>query len=573
MGLIQHIPSWKGKLVLSFAVIVLVFVATAGFNLIQVRGIGQQITQQNEKVANQLMARDLLVLTQELKDISSGLMISRDLQYVDKYYAKRAEFESLLRTIGNTATTDEQRQWRSQLLMARTDLLDLFDRAVSIMQNKGFSETDIQINTASLYKETQQKRDTLFDLISKFDADFSRDADKAVASSEIKLNFTSLVMVVASGFVLCITIAISIWLLRSFLKPVNKLQQAAAKMAEGDFRHNIRSVALDEFGQLSREFDRMIDHVRTMLQGTHAIASSLSERSGRFRHFAQVTASANSSILTAIEEISTGADQQASQTEKSTQLVTELAEEVADISRHTDEMHALSQEARGNTRTGSAAVLQLQSAADRSDELLQQVMAAMDSFIADSVQIGHIVRTISEISTETNVLAVNAAIEAARAGQHGRGFSVIAEQVRQLSDETGASAKSIGKLTASLQGQIARVRTQMGSVQEAANVQGKKLNDTLQSFQSIEGSIDRLHGHMELVQQKAHQAEASNASFADTLTLVAAIAEETAAGVQEVNSTSIEQNDAIHQIAMQSDDIHGLAEQLFSGMSRFQIEN
>lgn len=572
MGWRTMTVSWKGKLLLSFALLALAFLGVAGFNQQQVRGIEEQFDHQMAKTEQQLLARDLLVMTQELKDISSGLMISRDLTYVDTYNKKRAEFEALISRIGNTAETDEQRAWRSELVMARTNFLELFDRAVSLMQNKSLTDRDIQKNTDSLYRETQQERDRVFELVSRFDADFSRAANAAAAASRSSLAHTTAVMAVASLLVLLLTLAVSAYLLQAFLRPVRRLQRAAAVLAEGDFRQPIGSTSRDEFGQLSREFDRMMAQVRTMLQGTHGIASSLSERSGRFRHFAQVTASANASIVRALEEISTGADQQAAQTEQSAQLVAELADEVAGISGHAEHVHALSREASGNTRTGSQAVLQLQAASGRSEELLGAAAAAMERFVADSEQIGRIVRTIRDIATETNVLAVNAAIEAARAGQHGRGFSVIAGQVRQLADETASSAGSITQLIGALQEQTHEVRQQMHSVQDAAAVQSGKLADTLQSFRSIEASIEQLHGRLELIREQTHAAKTRNAGFAETLTLVAAIAEETAAGVQEVNSTSVEQHEAIQQIAAQSDDIHELAQQLFEGMSRFKTE-
>jgi methyl-accepting chemotaxis protein len=235
-------------------------------------------------------------------------------------------------------------------------------------------------------------------------------------------------------------------------------------------------------------------------------------------------------------------------------------------------MQELSSLAKSNTHSGAQAVLHLKTAANRSEELLLQVSETMNNFISDSVKIGHIVRTISEISTETNVLAVNAAIEAARAGQHGRSFSVIAEQIRQLSDQTGQSAKSIAALTSSLQGQIADVREHMDSVIEATSMQDKQLHNTLASFHSIESSIERLHEHMDQIHSKVRNAEGRNSEFADSLALVAAISQETAAGVQEVNSTSAQQDAAIQQIASQSVDMYGLAQQLFDEMRQFNFE-
>ena len=134
------------------------------------------------------------------------------------------------------------------------------------------------------------------------------------------------------------------------------MQKAVSRIAAGDLTHTINSTAKDELGQLSNSFDQMINQVRLMLGATKGIASSLSAHSHEFHRFSQLTASANSDILKAIHEISTGADEQAMKTESSSMLIAELEAEIRDISAYTNEMKRSSDEAAVGTQQGTASV-------------------------------------------------------------------------------------------------------------------------------------------------------------------------------------------------------------------------
>jgi methyl-accepting chemotaxis protein len=561
------------KLILSFTLIVTFFAAAGWFQMLQQNNIRAQIDVQNLEVSKNLLSMNLKQATEQLAAIHAALVISKKNEgATELYLEKKKGFMSYVKQIGETASTSEERKWRAKLNTVSEEYTATFAAAEEIILNPSLSAAELSKQLEQQFALSQTHKEYIFELVDQFNDTYMKAAEAAVARSQELFHQSERFTYVSMAAAILLAITISIILIRSFLKPIRGLHRTMSLIAEGDLRHRVGSSARDELGQLSQHFDHMMDKVRYLLIQMNTIGTSLTAHSESSQLFARSTAASNHDILRAIHEISAGADKQASQTELSTLLVSELAEEVTDIARQTGEMQQLSLLARDNTRTGSEVVMQLQAAANRSDELLGHVAAAMNSFISDSVMIGHIVRTIGDISTETNVLAVNAAIEAARAGKYGRGFAVIADQVRQLSEQTNKSAKSIAGITSSLQGQIAEVRKHMDSVMQAAAVQDKQLDNTLQSFRSIESSIDRLHEHMDQIHHKVNKVEGRNSSFADSLTLVAAIAQETAAGVQEVNSTSIEQHAAIQHIASQSVDMYGLAQQLFVEMRQFKFE-
>jgi methyl-accepting chemotaxis protein len=561
------------KLIASFAGVFLIFLAVALFNLNQVSQIKKSMNNQNDKVDLKVMALELKEMVQELNIIASGLEISKKPEYIDKYNSKRQAYNDMVKRIGDTATTPELKKWRGQMIQASVDYINNFDSAAKMVQDPNMKPLDLNINLLYLYGESQTLKDTIFGLVDKFYVTYAQDAQQSISTSTTLLDTTSRVMLIVGLIVLLITIVIAYLLTRSFTRPIIRLQKAVSLIAAGDLRHQINSSSQDELGQLSHSFDHMIEQVRLMLGNTQQIASSLSDHAHSFQSFSQITASANSDILKAIHEISSGTDEQAKATEQSSRIIAELEEEILYISQYTDLMKQTNLEASKNTHKGTSSVRELKQASEESQEVLHKVTSAMESLSSSSNQIGKITQSITEISTQTNVLTLNAAIEAARAGAHGKGFSVIADEVRGLSLQSSNSSKMIGQIIQSLQKQIQELQLIMREARENTLKQNSKVTETLDSFEGIEKSMLKITSQIEQIHEKIDHTRIKNDKLIESVQFVSSIAQETAAGVEEVNSTSIEQDGSIHRIAEQSDDMLKLSRKLFHEISKFQIDS
>jgi methyl-accepting chemotaxis protein len=562
----------RTKLIASFTGVLIIFLSVAIFNLSQVGQIKKSMDTQNEKVDLKVMALELKEMVQELNIIASGLEISKKPEYIEKYNNKRQAYNDMVKRIGDTAATPELRKWRSQMIQASVDYINNFDTAARMVQDPNMKPLDLEKNLQYLYGESQMLKDTIFGLVDKFYLTYTQDAEQAIKSSTTMLDTTGSVMLIVSLAVLLVTIVIAFLLTRSFTRPIRRLQQAVSLMAAGDLRQQINSSSQDELGQLSHSFDYMIKQVRLMLGQTQQIASSLSEHAHSFHSFSQVTASANADVLKAIHEISSGTDEQAAVSEQSSMLIAELETEILHISQYTDLMKNTSMDASSNTRKGTTSIHELKEASEHSEQILKKVNEAMETLSSSSSQISKITRSITEISTQTNVLALNAAIEAARAGEHGKGFSVIADEVHGLSKQSNESSKMIEQITTMLQQQILDLQSIMGEAREYTLTQNNKVGETLNSFEGIEQSMQAITSQIGQIHEKIDQARIKNEKLVESVQFVAAIAQETAAGVEEVNSTSIQQNDSIFRIAKESDDILSLSQKLFEEISKFRID-
>ncbi|WJH34674.1 methyl-accepting chemotaxis protein [Paenibacillus sp. CC-CFT747] len=495
MGIIRSI-TLKARLVGSFAAIVAVFVGAAVFNSCQLNRMAELQDVQTAKLSLKQMAMELKVQVQEMKDLSSGLMISRQAIYIEKYRDQRPSFTETIRRIGDSAETEEQMLRRSLLITASVEYLETFDRAVKVIQDPGLTPVDVQTNIESMYKQAQEQRDRIFELVDGFYQDYLRDSEEAVQAASRTMEESSRVLTASSAAAVVFTLAVSFLLTRSFSRPIRVLQAAVARLAEGDLRQRIGSASRDELGQLSQSFDRMTERVQAMLGQSREIASTLAGHSRSLHAFSEQTSAANADIQRAIEEISSGTAQQAGQAETSASLIAGLEEEMEGIRSSTEGMRNAVGGTSGQLRMGSLSMQALGEAASHSEELLEQAVRDMNELALHSAEIGTITKTISEVSKQTHILALNAAIEASRAGEQGRGFSVIAEEVRKLSLETEQSSRRIGEMVESLQTQTRKTDSNLAEVREGLYAQNRQVAVTLGSFEGIRLSMEDVDGRM-----------------------------------------------------------------------------
>lgn len=559
------------KLILGFTGILIIFSAVALYNLGQVNQIKRQIAVQNSAMDKKVLA---LELVQHLNNVSSAattMIGTQNLELIGQYNSFFDPFKDSVVLMGQKAATPEQRQWAKQLEELSKHFTGTVAEAVKMLQDESADPLVVIEKMDELKDAAKKDSDEIAKLADNFHSSYTREAIEAVSQSRGLLDSTVQASLVGVAAVIVVSIAVAWLLIRAFSKPIRRLQRALEAIAEGDLRHTINAGTKDELGQLSDSFDHMIDKVNDMLGNTQRIALTLAEYSSSFRQFSQTTASANAEIVHAIEAISAGADQQATRSERSAQLIYNLEQAVNEITSHTATMAATGMAAMHNTQSGAQSVESLKAAADRSDEMLRNVTAAMEALSSSSQQIDRMANTIAQVSHQTNILALNASIEAARAGSHGKGFGVIAEEVRLLSLETKDSSAFISQSVQSLSRQMKDVRHHLEQARISLDTQYERVDDTLDAFRSINRSIAEITSQVEQVALKAKTTQQQNESLSQSIQFVAGIAEETAASVQEVNSTSNAQDASIRRIAQQADDINDLSQKLFLEINRFQI--
>lgn len=234
-------------------------------------------------------------------------------------------------------------------------------------------------------------------------------------------------------------------------------------------------------------------------------------------------------------------------------------------------MLTTSEAANRNRQQGSETVTALRQSSQDSRVSISKVYGALDKLVSQSKDISRITHSITEISKQTNILSLNAAIEAARAGAAGKGFAVIADEVRQLSIQTNDSSVLISRIIQELGAGMADFQGHMMETRDRLEQQDHQVEQTLASFAAIDESITGISIQIGQIHHKVEQTRTLNSRLAESVHSVAAVAEQTAAGVQEVNASSTQQDQAIGDIARQAGEINEISQRLFREINVFKI--
>lgn len=562
--------SMKWKLILSFSAVTLIFLVVALYQGLQINQVESSMETQKTEMEKRITVSKITQLLQELNGVENSLASSSDLEFVSPFKEKQQTLMDELSKVQfekDTPAYEELELLKTQV----GEYTGYVDELTNTIANEDLDPMTILEQMDDLHTKAQVMNQ---EILKKNEQLYTAAADNAQAAQDQSftlLGRTTSAAVYAAILVFILTFIIAGMLIRSFLGPVSKLQTAVRKIAEGDLRQQINSPYNDELGQLSHLFDHMVEQVRGMLQQTQSVASSLAAYSDSFQQSSSITAHTNQDIVRTIQEISVGADQQAGESEQSASLIQELEREVQEITAYTEDMLLTSNKANLNTQKGSAAVAALREVSEHSRESVGKVYQALNKLSEQSKDVSRITQSIMEISSQTNILSLNAAIEAARAGVYGKGFSVIADEVRLLSDQTKESSGYINDIINEWLVGMKELQRYMQQTRGNLNDQDHKVAETLSSFHEIGQSIEEISKQIGQIHEKVDSAKTMNSKLAKSVHSVATIAEETAAGVQEVNASTLQQDTAIRDIALQAIEINEISQKLFQEINVFKI--
>ncbi|MBT9268338.1 methyl-accepting chemotaxis protein [Pseudomonas sp. MG-9] len=288
--------------------------------------------------------------------------------------------------------------------------------------------------------------------------------------------------VIATVIAVVIIIALLGMLIRLLIQPLHVMTRAMEDIAdgEGDLTKRLTIVNHDEFGVLGTAFNRFVERI-------HGSIREVSSATGQVNEVAlRVVAASNSSMY--------NSDQQASRTSSVAAAINQLGAAAQEIARNAAQASNQASDARGLAEDGQQVVDRSIKAMNQLSSMLSASSSNIESLNSKTVNIGQILEVITSISQQTNLLALNAAIEAARAGEAGRGFAVVADEVRNLAHRTQESAQQVQTMIEELQvGARESVSTMSDSQRhsqdsvEIANLAGERLNSVTQRIGEIDG--------------------------------------------------------------------------------------
>lgn len=563
---VQNLRSLRMKIGIGFIATVILFTLVVSFILFMVNGIVQsenkviqvefpKASQDQElrfNIAQRISAIRAYLLTGNKDFITEFMKYT-----VDSSKAQKKRIEN---------TTDEAKkqqliefeklsqQWKEIIL------------SVIIKYRTGDTQGAIELNntTADLAKKMTDITIALTkDTEKKLALQGEETASKA--ASVLTISWISILIIIG------LSLAMSWWLSGTITKNIKTLKDGMDRLAAGDLSQKVKISSKDEVGQLGQAFNHTLDSLQNMLKEISQSSLTLSASAEELQASSEQMTQAIEHVTETIEQIAVGAETTSTNIDAISNQSQEMVKKAKNMGHISGQMVMSSQAVGEAAVQGGQAV----DSSVRSMNNIQSIIQKGSSFVQQldnrSREIGAIVEIITNISRQTNLLALNAAIEASRAGEHGRGFNVVAAEIRKLANETENSTVKIEEIIEQIQGdtsQVIQIMRQgntavsegvdlvhrsgeaLGAIQTKASETLALLNDVAVEINNQVKDIDVIH---QLIQE------------------VAAVSEETTAGTQTTSAATEQTLATAQDVHTSSVSLSKLAEKLSSLVGKFKV--
>ncbi|PAF34064.1 hypothetical protein CHH69_17815 [Terribacillus saccharophilus] len=393
-------------------------------------------------------------------------------------------------------------------------------------------------------------------------------SDSMVASSIA--DFTKIFVVVLVLVVVLVIVAV-LFFTRGIKKRLSRISQAMHNAGKGDFSYVVEDSSNDEIGQLTMNLSEMRENLSDVMKTIAETSDQVAASSEELTASAEESSKSAELIAAATQTAANGTELTMHHVEDVVASVEHMQARVKEAQTNSQTIMTLSDTASRNSQDGTEAVLAVVKQMNEINNSVTEIGLFVNGLDKKSKEIGTIVNLISDISNQTNLLALNAAIEAARAGEQGKGFAVVADEVRKLAEQSANSTQLIASLISDIQTETDKAVTAMqhgaGNVEEGI----RKTENVNDSFQSIKQAINQVTNNVQEVSQTIEGVSSGSKSIVEVMDKVKMTARENAESNETNAAASQQQSAAMEEISASSEALSGMAMDLQAALGKFKF--
>lgn len=557
----------KGKLITSYLLIVVLMLGMgifAIYSLSTINNNGAKIYTENT-VPIQTMG-ELARLVEDTRVLILQAVNNEDYTYIEQVEQNIRDVNSLLNQYGATDMGPEEEEIFKSLKNNWSNYTDEIRITSTYVKSGNYADA----SQAAAVEGTPFNK--AIEDINKLIAINDNHAIELMEDNKQSYQLTILILIIVISSTALITITIGVLISRRITIPIQKIAYNVNQVANGDLTvTEIEVKNKDEIGQLTRDFNKMTNNLSIILEQVELSAQQVANSSEQLTASSEQSSKATEQISHAIQEVAIGADRQLSGANNSTSNVAEISKNMDKIAVNiqlvTDSSINASKTAVEGNQVATQAIEQMRIINTQTNA----VSEVINRLNISSNQIGKIVAIITDIAGQTNLLALNAAIEAARAGEHGRGFAVVADEVRKLAEESAVAAEQINSLISEIQIETKRAVTVMADSTNGVNEGISLVNNAGISFKNILKAVEDVATDTKDVSVAIQHMTAEMQTMVTEIEDISNISMQVADNIQNVAASTEEQNASMEEIASAADMLSKMAVELQNTINNFTL--
>lgn len=554
---------WKYSLALIFSFILFLVSSLVIFH--EMQNIQDQLSALERRGDRAIKTTEMMSIFREKNVLIADYIHSPEEKFAVAYDEKQKEFNALQEELSSSINTKEEEQLFTYIRNSDSQMNDVF--LDKIVKDVAKGNTD-NINSNRIF--TQALSNEAVRYLGELREIINDSRQEALQDTKASISRSILVLFISIGIAIILGVIIAIVVNRLIQKSLNNVIFMAKEISNGNLLVETNDYdSKDELGQLSSAMNSMLLNLREMIHRISNVSETVSSQSEELTQSSNEVKESGIQVAATMQELSLGSESQANASSQLAETMSTFSEKIKESNMFGETIVFSAVSVQSLTEDGRLLMNSSIDQMNKINKIVKESVEKVKTLDQQSKEISKLVGVIQSIAEQTNLLALNAAIEAARAGEHGKGFAVVASEVRKLAEQVSLSITDITGIVHNIQLESNNVVTSLEKGYSEVEKGTDDIETTGKTFDEIHHAISEVVDKIQGVAIRLSDIDQECGKMSNSIEDIASISEESAAGVEQTAASIQQTSTSMEEIAGSAEQLAKLSEELNGLIRKF----